>query len=353
MERLREYEEVLKTRYYHLYGRNECGSWLRQEKQKMLLKIVITLVVFFLLIYNDVSAGKMEYSNVVVNDKGEIISVIRPVEGSDSYSFTTDVEIRSEDGVIEKEYYITIEPAGDPKAVQSDGLLSDTFEENETDNELKRLISGLNENTGVAEVALPQKLESGEELVWTKTDNTDPVVYFAGLLVALWLIYHNRFQSISREEKKARESIIRELPEFINKLVLLVNAGVILNTAFLKIVEDCDQKKVENCYFYKRIAGIGKLVEETNASFHQELYLFAKHSGVKELMRITNIMLDNISRGDDLSDKLRRENELLWFARKQQAEEKGKLAETKLTMPLMILLTVLIMVTIAPALMEM
>jgi len=353
MNKYREYEEVLKTRYYHLYGVNECGSWLRQEKQKMLLKILLTLIVFLLLIYNDFSAGKMEYSNAVINDRGEIISVIRPEEGSDSYSFSTKVKIKSEKGIREKEYFITIEPAGAGKTVQNDGLLSDVSEVNETDNELKHLISGLNDDTAITEVALPQKLRSGEKLIWTRTDNTDPVIYFAVLLAVLWLIYHNRFHSIGREEKKARESIIRELPEFINKLVLLVNAGIILNTAFLKIVEDCDQRKIENSYFYMRIAGIGKMVEETNASFHHELYLFAKHSGVKELMRITNIMLDNISRGDDLSDKLRRENELLWFARKQQAEEKGKLAETKLTMPLMILLTVLIMVTIAPALMEM
>jgi type II secretory pathway component PulF len=172
------------------------------------------------------------------------------------------------------------------------------------------------------------------------------------MAVVLWLIYSRRFHTIAREEKRARESIIKELPEFINKLVLLINAGVILNTAFLKIIEDCDEKRIRSSYFYRRIYDIGYMVRETNASFYSEMYSFAKYSGVKELMRITNIMVDNINKGDDLSDKLRRENELLWFARKQQAEEKGRLAETKLTLPLMILLTVLIMVTISPALME-
>ena len=53
-----------------------------------------------------------------------------------------------------------------------------------------------------------------------------------------------------------------------------------------------------------------------------------------------------------LSEKLKQENSLLWLARKQQSEEKGRLAETKLTLPLMILLLVLIMMTIAPAMME-
>ena len=37
---------------------------------------------------------------------------------------------------------------------------------------------------------------------------------------------------------------------------------------------------------------------------------------------------------------------------KQQAEEKGRLAETKMTLPLMIMLVVLIMISVSPALME-
>ncbi|MEG0662665.1 MAG: hypothetical protein RR472_05245, partial [Anaerovoracaceae bacterium] len=62
---------------------------------------------------------------------------------------------------------------------------------------------------------------------------------------------------------------------------------------------------------------------------------------------------DNIHKGADLSGKLQRESESLWFNRKKYAEEKGRLAETKLTLPLVILLLVLVMITIAPAMMEM
>ena len=61
---------------------------------------------------------------------------------------------------------------------------------------------------------------------------------------------------------------------------------------------------------------------------------------------------DNWNKGTALAEKLESENEILWNSRKKIAEEKGKLAETKLTFPLMILLIVLIMIVIAPALME-
>ena len=77
-----------------------------------------------------------------------------------------------------------------------------------------------------------------------------------------------------------------------------------------------------------------------------------RESGIRELMRISNIINDNVNKGVELTDKLQAESELLWMNRKKSCEEKGRLAETKLTLPLMIFLMVLIMITVAPALLE-
>lgn len=347
-----EYEELLKIRYCRLYGERECRSMILHEKRVLMIKAAALIFLICMITVNDISAYRNAYSNVKTNSNGEITGVMRPDSGEENYSFSTKVKIISDSGEKEKEYYITIEPAGENRQEVSDEIVSQQTEEEKAETELKALISNLNRDTSEKMVVLPDRLDNGDRLVWMAVSDTDPVIYAAGLAAALWLLYRSRFSRIRKEEKRARESIIRELPEFINRLVLLLNAGVVLNTAFMKIALDVRETRLKSSYFYRRISQIAVLVDDTNASFHQELYMFAKHSGVKELMRITNIMMDNISKGDDLADKLRRENELLWFARKQHAEEKGRLAETKMTMPLMIMLMVLIMVSIAPALME-
>ncbi len=352
MKWFRDYEELLNIRYKRLYGEIDCNQFIRHEKKFLIAKFTALIVIVSLIIVNDVSVNRNVYSNIEFGRNGEITGVTRPDNGEESYSFSTDVTIISDEGEKEKEYYITIEPAGDDEAKETPNVFGQQAEEQTAENELKKLISALNEDTSEETVELPEKLENGDRLVWTVAEDRDPLIYSVILLILIWLLYRSRFSRIRQEEKKARESVLRELPEFINKLVLLLNAGVVLNTAFLKIVEDVTKQKTKKSYFYRRITDIANMVNETNASFHQELYTFARHSGVKELMRIANIMMDNISKGDDLADKLRRENELLWFVRKQQAEEKGRLAETKMTMPLMILLLVLIMVSTAPALME-
>ena len=53
-----------------------------------------------------------------------------------------------------------------------------------------------------------------------------------------------------------------------------------------------------------------------------------------------------------MTEKLQAESEILWMNRKKNCEERGRLAETKLTLPLVIFLLVLIVITIAPALLE-
>lgn len=352
MKWFKEYEELLLLRYVKLYDEPESRDFVRQEKRNLIIKLVLLVLLICLIIGNNILAHRGEYKYLRFNKNGEITGVMRPDMEEGSYSFSTRVKITSDKGEREKEYYITIEPAGEVNIGDEEQVLTQQMEEEKAETELKSLISNLNKDTSKTTVGMPDHLENGDRLVWRTVENRDPVIYFVGMLVLMWLLYRSRFYRVRQEEKRARESIVKELPEFINKLILLLNAGVILNTAFLKIAEDISEQNLKRSYFYRRINGIAHMVNETNASFHNELYKFAKHSGVKELMRITNIMMDNVSKGDDLADKLRRENELLWFSRKQQAEEKGRLAETKMTMPLMILLMVLIMVATAPALME-
>ena len=58
------------------------------------------------------------------------------------------------------------------------------------------------------------------------------------LILSILIIFFKRYDQIDRAIKEAEESVIKDLPEFINKLVLLLNAGLVVSTAFSKIIED-------------------------------------------------------------------------------------------------------------------
>lgn len=347
-----EFEEKLAQRYQKLYGEKAYREKVEKEKKLLLIKGAAIALLLCAAIAGSLLSDAEAYKNITLGKNGEIAKVTRPGAEQGSISFNARAKIATKQGTIEKEFFITIEPVGEKEQSSQDTVFQKKSEKEAAEEELRQMISKLNVDTEQQQVILPRKLQSGEKIIWSKTEESDLSLYLAGAMMLLWMLYKSRFHTVELEERKARESIIRELPEFINKIILLMNAGIVLNTAFLKILDDYNSK-AEASYFYSRMGQISRSVKETNASLHLEFREFSRQSGVKELIRTANIITDNISKGADLSDKLRQENELLWFARKQQAEEKGRLAETKLTMPLMILLLVLIMVTIAPALMEM
>lgn len=81
-------------------------------------------------------------------------------------------------------------------------------------------------------------------------------------------------------------------------------------------------------------------------------YNFARCSNVRELARVASILLENQNRGTDLWEKLAEQSELLWEERKRTAMSRIRLAESKMSFPLGILLMALIIITAAPAMLQ-
>ena len=80
---------------------------------------------------------------------------------------------------------------------------------------------------------------------------------------------------------------------------------------------------------------------------------FAVKNDVKELIRIATILTENEKRGSDVIESLSRESRYLWDERKTVARERGKMIDTKMSYPLGILLILLIIITMAPAMLSM
>ena len=82
-------------------------------------------------------------------------------------------------------------------------------------------------------------------------------------------------------------------------------------------------------------------------------YIYASQSQIKELSRLGRILLDGEKRGIDLTSKLSEESKNIWEQKKQLALEKIRLTESKMSFPLGLLLISLILISAAPAMMQM
>ena len=344
--------EYFEQKYFKLYGKNDYSAEIEKMKRKTMKKYICFAIVTAVALIVVFLAGQQGAG--INTAGGNEISIPRPQEGEGPVKIPMKLDVLwDDDEKITRNVVILVRPeeteveAGDGEPTEESALEG-------IETEVRKLIKLINRSSTGSSVALPAELNGGVRLIWNVSRNSNLQRLIPLFLIALLVIYRRRYLQIKSIESEARESIIRELPDFINKLMLLLNAGLVMTSAFDRILENyADNRKGAESYFYSQLLQVSRSKRETNSSMICGLKEFAGRSGVRELTRIANIIADNLDKGSELAYKLQGESELLWHTKKKLAEEKGRLAETKLTFPLVILLLVLITVTIAPALMEM
>ncbi|MDD4566165.1 MAG: type II secretion system F family protein [Eubacteriales bacterium] len=302
--------------------------------------------------------------NLVSRDPVTGITVVWKSDAPEAVNNKGEVNLLNAEGFhVELQAIMTLDDISTTKTFQLKISTDASGEEykKSLEQKLQSAVNKIEADNAGPYLMLPNALDDRIQVSWFRGGKEAPVLLFIVFILGILIIYFKRYDQINKEIKEAEESIIRDLPEFMNKLVLLLNAGLVVSSAFKKIAEDHEaahrgegtsQWSGQKRILYDEMCDIQKKVNQTNISLIKELQDFSQRSGVRELVRMIAVISDNWNKGSVLSEKLEGESNLLWISRKKRAEEKGKLAETKLTFPLMILLIVLIMVTIAPALME-
>lgn len=157
-----------------------------------------------------------------------------------------------------------------------------------------------------------------------------------------------------KEIEVSRQDILFSLPSFINNLLLLLNSGMVLREAMNTIAinyEKTDYSK--NQILAKDYINLYYDAKNNGNSIINAFYIYASQSQIKELSRLGRILLDGEKRGIDLTSKLSEESKNIWEQKKQLALEKIRLTESKMSFPLGLLLISLILISAAPAMMQM
>lgn len=162
----------------------------------------------------------------------------------------------------------------------------------------------------------------------------------------LWILPDLR---IDNRVRRMERSIIREFPEFLNKLVLLVNAGMNVANALSRVTGDGSKTSP----LYRELAAVqndiasGKPVQHAYEAFAQRLM-------IREVTMFISVLLQNMRKGNnDLVPVLRLQAGLCWEARKNLARRLGEEASTKLLLPMILVFIAIIAMVLTPALMQM
>lgn len=225
-------------------------------------------------------------------------------------------------------------------------------DEYELENEVAKVIHFVEQQRGEF-VKLPLKGKDGLEFTWTAEHDYSPLLLLLLYPVLIYTVFYSRKEKQKKMEKEYRRNIKRMLPGFNQQLVLLMNSGLVLSDAYERIAIGYMQKKGKKESFEKLIIEIYKEEKRTGESLSTVIKRYSHNLCHREFSRLAAVITEHEYRGNDLRDKLLDESRMLWEERKKDAEAAGKTGETKLSFPLGILLVVLIMITAAPAVLEM
>lgn len=179
----------------------------------------------------------------------------------------------------------------------------------------------------------------------------------AGLLVGPVAAY-GLYMDLDKKIKQREQAIVMELPEFLNKIILLVNAGETVREAMLRAVESkalrAEQEKeaVLNPLYVELQQVVNEM--RNNRSFAEALQDLSKRCAVHEVSVLVTTMLLNYRKGGgDFVVSLRELARELWDKRIAVARILGEEASSKMVFPMVIILIVVMIIVGAPATMSM
>lgn len=198
---------------------------------------------------------------------------------------------------------------------------------------------------------LPNKI--GDYIIEnTKGWNKNQGVFLILVLGIGILFFFREEEQMKEQMNERKEQLLKDYPEFIHQLILLIGAGMTLKSAFIRLSENYKKKKQltnKKHYLYEEL--IVTTYEFQAGLSEEEVYRnLANRIGLSSYKRIMELLIQNVKKGTkNLIEMLIREQESSLEMRKEQAKRLGEEAGTKLLMPMILLLGVVLLLVLYPA----
>lgn len=199
---------------------------------------------------------------------------------------------------------------------------------------------------------LPQTVR-GEEIRYRKTGTeTGRIICIMSLVLGLGV-----YPLQKEKEKKKRELVKKEMqrdyPDIIQKLVLFLRAGFTIRKAMEKIADGYLRSKEK--YHAKERSAYEEIVrtckEMQGGIYEAEAYeRFGVRCGLSQYKVLSVLLVQNLKKGNqNLLELLEREEAVAEDERKRSAKVRGEEASTKLLLPMVLQLIVVLMILMIPA----
>ena len=239
----------------------------------------------------------------------------------------------------EKVYKITIFPrqiSGNQKAAE---------------NVLAKIRELEKENRTSSILKIPSMIEGAQIKIG---DTENPWVFLAGMIAVFGaLLIARQWEYENRRKKEVRRASEMEYTNILWQFVLFLEAGFTIPMAWLKIVSDYEKNKKEmpeeKRYVYEQMSYAWRQME-LGYSMEEVFLFFSRKMGLRSYAKLMTLFLQNITKGSKhMLDILKTEEHQAFVDRCEQAKRMGEEADTKLLLPMGMMLLNILLLLMVPA----
>lgn len=215
---------------------------------------------------------------------------------------------------------------------------------------IEELLHLQEERTGSTEMMILPERVGSVPIVWKEIVEDGSGYLLLLVLAAALLLYWTRGREPDRKLELRRKELLLDYPEIVNKLALYMGAGMTIRNAFFKMGEDYKkQQKKRRRYAYEEV--LMTCYELQSGRPEKEAYdHFGKRCQVQSYMKLSTLLAQNLRKGsNDLLQALRQEADNAFTERKSLAKKLGEEAGTKLLLPMMMMLCIVMVIIMIPA----
>ena len=273
-------------------------------------------------------------SNAALMDWEGILGPEVPPEGAE-VKLTATLSIEEEE--VEKEIKLKVypRPMNDIEKLQQ---------------EVRNAVQEANDETEET-VHLPENV-GGKKAEWSQRQgNTGVILLLFGFLIAALYAY-SKVRAGEKEAEKRDEEMLIDYPNIVSKLVLLLTAGMSLRKAFARIRTDYRDTLRHGA---PKRAGYEEIVRMSLEMEHGVSELVAyenmgKRCRVNVYRTFSTLLVQNLTKGgDEMAAILSREAQEAYEDRKKRARILGEEAGTKLLLPMLLMLAIVMAILMIPA----
>lgn len=295
---------------------------------------------------------------VCANLLGAVVTIARDGAGVDPEGYRIPKE---EAGILEEEYLVSVDgeeaerlkvqiPGKETEETEEQEPVSEESEESTRQKELQKILDQYNlQKQDPDYYYLPSEWK-GRKLEWERPrEHTGELLASMGLFAAFVVLLREAGEKQKRETERA-EQLLMDYPSLVMKFALLIRAGMTARRTFQKIALDYKkQKPAKERFAYEAIAAACNEMDSGIAE--AEAYRrFGERCGQIKYKTFSTLLIQNLQKGSRrLADILEEEALEAWDERKRKARVLGEAAATKLLVPMIMMLAVVMAIIMIPA----